>query len=144
MASRMVFEAIHNLCILGGDAAQILPSHIPPNSVDHVFVNFPEPPQTNMQYGAESHLHLLTADFFKQIHRVLRPGGRLTILHDEYRYCCLLARTVATLNSCSNDLSPSGVDKHGATGDGPGLYKAVLGLRGKGQSKHDCEDVEGI
>ena len=50
----MVFEGVRNLCLLGGDASQILPGHIMPNSVDHIFVNFPEPPQTNMTEGAVS------------------------------------------------------------------------------------------
>lgn len=59
---------------------------------------------------------------------MLRVGGRLTVLHDEYRYCCLLARTVATLNSA----------------DGTALYESVLGLRGKGKTKKDSEDVDGI
>jgi len=32
--SRMVFEDVRNLCLLGGDASQILPGHIKPNSVE--------------------------------------------------------------------------------------------------------------
>jgi tRNA G46 methylase TrmB len=130
--SRMVFEAVSNLAILGGDAAQILPVHILPGSVDHLFCNFPEPPQTNMLQGAESHLHLLTADFFKHIHRVLKTCGRLTILHDEYRYCALLAKTVAALNSGE------------AAAGGRSLFQSVAGLRGKGKTKYDWEDIDGI
>ena len=149
--SRMVFEGCENLAILGGDAAQILPvkgsGHIRPDSVDHVFVNFPEPPQTDMHHGAESQLHLLTAEFFRAIHRVLRTGGRLTILHDEYRYCCLLARTVAALNAGGGSAAESGggdaTPSSSTDGASPRLYESVLGLRGKGMTKEDWEEVAG-
>ena len=138
--SRAVFEEVENLAVLGGDAFQILPNHIPPASVDHIFVNFPEPPQTNMTDGAESHFHLLTAEFFREMHRVLKEEGRLTILHDEYRYCCLLARTVAALNAAAREEHSAG---SAAAGDG-GLFRSVLGLRGKGKTKYQNEDIEGI
>ena len=138
--SRMVFEEVGNLCVLGGDAAQILPSHIAPQSVAHIFINFPEPPQTNMLQGAQSHLHLLTAEFFRDMHRVLRKGGRLTVLHDEHRYCCLIARTVAALNR----EAMANISSQGSEGGGQLLFEPVLGLRGKGKSKEDCEDIDGI
>jgi len=45
-------------------------------------VNFPEPPQTNMTEGAESHLHLLTAEFFKDMHRVLVTPQAISVASD--------------------------------------------------------------
>lgn len=125
--SRMVFETVHNLCLLGGDAAQILPQYIMACTVDHIFVNFPEPPQTNMLYGAKSELHLLTKKFFKEMHQVLCTSGRITILSDEYKYCRLLARTVSALN-------------HEKTT----MFEPALGLRGRGRAKDCFEDIEGI
>ena len=124
--SRMLFEQVNNMCVLGGDASQ-LSRYIMPSSVDHIFVNFPEPPQTNMLQGAESKLHLLTKEFFEDMHKVLRQGGRVTILHDEHKYCSLLARTISSLNEGQAD-----------------MFESVLGLRGKGKTKEDFEDVEGI
>ena len=42
--SRAVCEGAPNLCAMGGDAASVLRKRVRPESVSHVFVNFPEPP----------------------------------------------------------------------------------------------------
>jgi len=62
--SQMVFERVSNLCVIGGDAATILQRHILARSVEHVFINFPEPPHVSGDEAGESSLHLLTESFF--------------------------------------------------------------------------------
>ena len=42
--SRMVLKQVPNLCVIGGDAGRVLRTNLPPSSVSHAFVNFPEPP----------------------------------------------------------------------------------------------------
>eukprot|EP00913_Durusdinium_trenchii_P001521 g1408.t1 len=49
--SRMVFEQVSNLCVIRGDAAQVIPQHFQQESVSHVFVNFPEPPHFSGAVG---------------------------------------------------------------------------------------------
>ncbi|CAK9073290.1 unnamed protein product [Durusdinium trenchii] len=95
--SRMVFEQVSNLCVIRGDAAQVIPQHFQQESVSHVFVNFPEPPHFSGSETAESKNELLTATFFQQLHSRLAPAGRLTILSDNRRYIKRLANTIATL-----------------------------------------------
>jgi len=95
--SRAAFEAVPNLSILGGDAAFILAQRIMPGSVDHVFANFPEPPHVSGSDVAESSLHLWADSFFKIVHEVLKPTGRLTILSDNRKYSQSLARAVGSL-----------------------------------------------
>ena len=40
--SLMALQAVPNLCVMGGDAALIVRSHLQPASVSHAFINFPE------------------------------------------------------------------------------------------------------
>jgi hypothetical protein len=41
------------LAIIGGDAKAIVPNHVSPNSLQAVFVNYPEPPQQNGGVGSQ-------------------------------------------------------------------------------------------
>jgi tRNA G46 methylase TrmB len=43
--TRAIFEGANNLCVMGGDASQVLWSHVAPGQVSHLFINHPEPPQ---------------------------------------------------------------------------------------------------
>ena len=102
--SRMVLQAVPNLAVIGGDAAQVLADHVAPRSVAHVFVNFPEPPHRAIGRGAgidvestTNALAMLNPSFFRAMHRVLSPGGLLTILSDNKDYVRSLAATVAAL-----------------------------------------------
>eukprot|EP00439_Symbiodinium_sp_Y106_P041365 s1099_g5.t1 len=83
--SRMVFRKAQNLCLLRGDAGRIVPVHMKPASVSHIFINFPEPPHFSGDEAAESKSELLTSGFFSQLHRVLQQHGKLTILSDNWR-----------------------------------------------------------
>ena len=103
--SRMVLRAVPNLAVIGGDAAQVLRRHVAPRSVSHVFVNFPEPPHRAIGRGsgidesAANALALLTPAFFRDMRRVLVPGGRITILSDNERYVHALAAMAAALRA---------------------------------------------
>ena len=58
--TKAVFADVQNLCVLCGDAMQILPSHFPSNAVTNIFVNHPEPPQQTGGHAATSQgRHLL-------------------------------------------------------------------------------------
>jgi len=94
---RAVLDDVQNICILGGDATMVLSRHVEENSVDHIFVNFPEPPHISGSEAAESHLHLLSVPFLRQLHTILRSGGRLTILSDNRRYLRTVAVSIAGL-----------------------------------------------
>ena len=97
--SRMVTGDLKNLAVVGGDASQVLRHHIVDGSFAHICINFPESPH---QTGAgsktsENHNHLLTSDFFRIVHTSLADGGGLTIFSHDYKYCKLLARTIASV-----------------------------------------------
>lgn len=129
--SRMCLQAVPNLCVMGGDAAAIVRHHLKPRSVAHAFVNFPEPPSGHEGYEASNALHLLTPKFFTDLHRVLRPGGHLTIFSDNGRYCRALAATLGALRS--DDGAPLLVSQRlngtpGSTGDAP-RFEEVNGVR---------------
>ncbi|CAE7513255.1 trmB [Symbiodinium natans] len=95
--SRMVFRKACNLCLLRGDAGRVVPAHVQPESMSHVFINFPEPPHFSGDETAESKSELLTGSFFSQLHTILQQDGKLTILSDNWRYVRRLVRTLAEL-----------------------------------------------
>jgi len=99
--TRMAMRRTPNLCVMAGDASRVLPERLGVGSVEHVFINHPQPPQQKnlaASVGAGSQAsHLLTADFFRSIHRVLAPGGKLTLVTDNQWYGGLLLQIVAGL-----------------------------------------------
>jgi len=91
-------ELIGNLAVLGGDASIIIPNHIADCSVSDIFVNHPQPPERLGRLNFSQGSHLLTGPFLKELHRVLRPRGRLTIVTDNYQYAKDLAQAIAALD----------------------------------------------
>lgn len=84
--SRMALQAVPNLCVLGGDAAAIVEHHLQPKTISHAFINFPEPPSGKDGVDeASNEFALLTPTLFRNLHRLLVPGGRLTIFSDNGR-----------------------------------------------------------
>ncbi len=71
---------------LVSDANKVLPERVQSGSVRSLFINHPEPPQQRGGYadGSSSSQapHLLQASFFQELHRILEPGGMLTIVTD--------------------------------------------------------------
>lgn len=49
----MVFHDVRNLCVISGDAVQLLPRHFSSASVSNIFINHPEPP---VQYGGHENV----------------------------------------------------------------------------------------
>ena len=96
--SRMVTGDLKNLAVVGGDASQVLRHHIADGSFAHICINFPESPQRTAA-GSETteNNHLLTSDFFRILHASLADGGCITIFSHDYKYCKLLARTIASV-----------------------------------------------
>ena len=79
---------------------------------------------------------MLTADFFRAVHRVLKPKGRFTLFSDNHRYCQSLAASVATLRDKEGKelLVSQAVDEGGDKGgdsfetiDGVRIYHGVPG-----------------
>uniref|UniRef100_A0A7S4F6X9 tRNA (guanine(46)-N(7))-methyltransferase n=2 Tax=Chrysotila carterae TaxID=13221 RepID=A0A7S4F6X9_CHRCT len=95
--SRMVMRAVPNLCVVGGDATDLLRSHVKPQSISHIFVNFPEPPHRSGDEDASNERALLTDEFFRLAHKALTHAGRITIFSDNRRYCQSLARSIGSL-----------------------------------------------
>ena len=89
---------LDNLLIMGGDAMQVIPRHLPPGSVSCVCVNYPEPPQQTGSFSLDfksQGKHLLTDDFFEQAARVLVDGGYCTVVTDNKWYAQLLLRQLS-------------------------------------------------
>jgi len=102
--TKMVLQRVENLGVLAGDAGSIFRAHIPPESLSVICVNFPEPSQTTRNAScqeAESELHLLTPEFFRNAHATLQESGVLTIFSDNLEYTRSLA-------SCLGDLHTDG------------------------------------
>ncbi|CAK0894928.1 unnamed protein product, partial [Prorocentrum cordatum] len=123
--TQMVFHCVPNLCVVGGDASDLLTRRVESCSVADVFINFPEPPHVTGCEDAESSLHLLTGGFLREVHRVLVPDGRLVILSDNWRYCRTLAADLAGLRG----------ERSAAR-----LFRSLQG----GDQLGEFEDVEGV
>lgn len=97
--SRAIFEEISNLAIICCDACELLSTWFPLHQVSELFINHPQPPEhidrgkaTNSQNQGK---HLLTAHFFKILHKSLLPGGKITIVTDNQSYARMLLRIIS-------------------------------------------------
>ena len=72
-------------------------------------------------FEADNSLHLLTPAFFTDLHRVISPGGHLTIFSDNGRYCRALAGAFGKLRAANSGraLLFASVDVH-SSADGGG------------------------
>lgn len=93
--SSLSFSGLPNLAVLGGDASQILPTRIPPQSISAVYINHPEPPERTGGVGDSEGKHLLTQTFFADIFRILSPEGTCTIVTDNLPYAKSLLTEIA-------------------------------------------------
>lgn len=88
---KKVQNNLKNLCILGGDCRFFISQLIPKDTLDCVYINFPEPPPF-----FDHPDHLLSPNFFRDIHRILKPQGKLYIVSDNNDYLQALVKTTAT------------------------------------------------
>ena len=71
-------------------------------------------------FEADNSLHLLTPAFFTDLHRVITPGGHLTIFSDNGRYCRALAGAFGKLRAANSGraLLFASVDVHSSADSG--------------------------
>jgi tRNA G46 methylase TrmB len=84
-------ENVRNLAVIGGDAAYILPKYFAEGCVSEVHINHPEPPEWSGGSDDSQGKHMLMPSFFRHMHRVLAPGGTVTVVTDNFRYAKSLA-----------------------------------------------------
>ena len=77
--------------------------YVPPSSVSEVIVRHPQPPERTGGTADSQGTHLLTNNFFLSLHGILRPGGTITILSDNFPYTKSLAEIIAATNQFSCD-----------------------------------------
>ncbi|KAF2077673.1 hypothetical protein CYY_000989 [Polysphondylium violaceum] len=78
--SKMILESIDNLYVVGGDAMKSLRKVVPSDILDEVYINYPNPPVWS---GAD---RLIDEKFLKEVNRVLKKDGTLTIVTDDKPY----------------------------------------------------------
>ena len=94
--TRSIYTGLNNLLVLGGDAMDIIPNHIPSQSMDNIFVNHPEPPQQIGGFDSEGK-HLLTNNFFEETTRIMKINGLITIVTDNSWYAKFLMRQLSPI-----------------------------------------------
>ena len=160
-------QEVPNLCVMGGDAANIVEYHLQPKTISHAFINFPEPPSGEGQLFAFGNSHncssccvshactgwqgvddasnslaLLTPSFFRNLHRLLEPCGRLTIFSDNWRYSRALASMVGCLQGSAGApklFASVDLDAHNLTFEYIDDIKLYHGIPGPecGHSRHE-------
>lgn len=74
--------SLPNLFLIWGEALTVCVHYLKASSVDEIFINFPDP--------WPKHRHaknrLIDEIFVEQLHRILKPGGALTLVTDDENY----------------------------------------------------------
>jgi len=145
-------QRLHNLALLGGNAAKVIPERIAPASISEIFINHPQPPdrvtgggdvstegssrdkhaqKKNKRDGGKDKnqgAHLLTQEFFAQLVRVLKADGTITIVTDNQAYAKSLAASIASLpaQTCSTAERGEIGDDDDEEEEKGATYRAVL------------------
>lgn len=136
-------DPIDNLCIVGGDSCTLLSKHISNNSVDTIYVNFPEPP--TQTYGtedatlasiakgtADEPAHMLNSRVIVEAMKCLKKDARskLVIVTDNLWEGKLICATVERINHQTqgivNTVDLTKLDK----ANNCQIYKKVKGTTG--------------
>lgn len=96
LKARTEKRGFKNVWLYLGDARQVLTQEFTDSCIDKIYILFSDP----WPKRRHEHHRLFQQDFVKQIHRILTPGGRIFIAHDDPVYTAAireLFREKATL-----------------------------------------------
>ena len=79
-SSMMLKGASSNMCVVEGDASNIVKHHVAETTVDYLFINHPEPPERNSGTAGAEGNHLLDLSFIKLLKNIMKHHGLLTIV----------------------------------------------------------------
>jgi len=88
--SRMCLEGVKNMCVLGGNAHDVI-SSLESNSIAEVVSLYPEPPAWHQDDWDPDTPHVWTSSFLEILGDKLQPGGELRICSDNGKYMELIA-----------------------------------------------------
>ena len=74
--------ALKNLLIICGEALTFNRFYLPPDSVDEIYINFPDP-WPKLKHAKN---RLIQAPFIEELLRILKEGGRATFVTDDEKY----------------------------------------------------------
>ena len=84
--TKSYYNNLSNLCYIGGDANHIISNYYSINTIDSIFINFPEPPMRLNGINDSQGKHLLTIEFFHNLYNILKSNGTITIVSDNLLY----------------------------------------------------------
>ncbi len=127
--SKMKNYALSDLMIVCGEAQVFVREYVPSQSVEMIYINFPDP------WPKEKHAknRIFQAPFIADMWRVLSPGGQMRIVTDDATYACQIKEELLShggFSSCFPD--PYYVSELADYGDS---YFCSL-WRSKGKSMH--------
>uniref|UniRef100_A0A7S0KJR5 tRNA (guanine(46)-N(7))-methyltransferase n=2 Tax=Ostreococcus mediterraneus TaxID=1486918 RepID=A0A7S0KJR5_9CHLO len=92
-----------NITMMCGMAHNVLRREIPDESVQEVYVNYPDPPE-----WVGSSQVLVDGAFLNDVHRILKPGGYLTCVTDDSTYAMRMCRELAKVPGLFKSTEASG------------------------------------
>jgi len=105
-------KALGNLKIINHDAIEILNGSIPEESLDGVYVFFPDPWQKKKHHKRR----MVQDNFIHQIHRILKPGGVFHLVTDWEDYAHHIMDVMTRSDGFTNT---TGKRKYASRGDRP-------------------------
>jgi tRNA (guanine-N7-)-methyltransferase len=84
--SKIKNHRLENLLAVCGEGHALTHHYLLPNSVDEVFINFPDPwPKTK-----HAKHRIVQPSFIQEIHRILKPGCLITLVTDDSIYSSIM------------------------------------------------------
>jgi tRNA (guanine-N7-)-methyltransferase len=115
-------KKLQNLKLINHDAVAVLKQAIPENSLDGIYLFFPDPWPKKKHHKRRIVQH----SFVEQVHRCLKPGGILHMATDWEDYALSMLQVMTGVTGFSNT---AGAERYAARGQRPETKYERRGLR---------------
>lgn len=124
--SKVKNHRLENLFIVCGEGYTLTHRYIPSNSVQEVFINFPDPWPKNKH----AKNRIVQQPFVQEINRILNPEGTLTLVTDDKDYSSLMIKVMQKSEGFESAY-PSPYYVHEHNGYGTSYFEDMWRQQGK-------------
>jgi tRNA (guanine-N7-)-methyltransferase len=109
--SKSVNNGVHNIVIVWAEAFEFTKQFIPTETIQEVFVNFPDP-WPKRKHAAN---RIIRPEFVGELGRIVKPSGKVTLVTDDEPYAASMLTDMPSTGHFINDLAAEVSQDYGSS-----------------------------